>query len=306
MKTITVFTPTFNRAHLLPRLYESLCRQSCQDFLWLVIDDGSSDGTDELVKKWQAEKRIPIEYHFKENGGMHTGHNMAIKNIKTELCMCVDSDDYLNNDSIELILNLVDQYKVLENENLAGIIGLNETPNDKIIGNPFPEDFLTSKYQDIAYIHKATGDKKIVFKSKNLKELDAYPTFPPEKFVPLYHPILLDAKYDYLCFNKVFCVVEYQDDGSTINIYNQYFKNPKGFRHSRKIEMLNYKNTSRKFKSAIHQVSSNLILKEINLIRESPNILLSTFAIPFGIVLYLYTLSKRNTKRNINRYIIEK
>lgn len=306
MKTITVFTPTFNRAHLLPRLYESLCRQSCQDFLWLVIDDGSSDGTDELVKKWQAENRIPIEYHFKENGGMHTGHNLAIQNIKSELCMCVDSDDYLSNESVELILNLIVQHKVLENKKLAGIIGLNETPNGKIIGNPFPKDILISKYQDISFKHKAGGDKKIVFKSKNLQELDLYPTFPPEKFVPLYHPILLDERYEYLCFNKIFCIVEYQDDGSTINIYNQYFKNPKGFRYSRKIEMLNYKNISRKFKSAIHQVSSNLILKEINLIKGSPNVLLSILAIPFGIVLYLHTLKKRNTKRNINRYIIEK
>src|SRR5690606_35774747 len=99
MKTITVFTPTYNRAHLLPRLYESLCRQTSKDFLWLVIDDGSVDNTKEIVQSWIKENIIQIEYHFKENGGMHTGHNMAIKNIKTELCMCVDSDDYLLDDS---------------------------------------------------------------------------------------------------------------------------------------------------------------------------------------------------------------
>src|SRR5690554_1440544 len=99
-KTITIFTPTFNRAHLLPRLYQSLCSQTSSDFLWLVIDDGSSDGTDELVKEWQEENKIAIEYHFKENGGMHTGHNLAYQVIDTELNVCIDSDDYMPEDAV--------------------------------------------------------------------------------------------------------------------------------------------------------------------------------------------------------------
>ena len=87
MKTLTVFTPTYNRAHLLRRLYESLVTQSCQDFEWLVIDDGSTDFTRQLVESFIAEGRIPVRYIYKENGGLYTGYNVAYANIATELCV---------------------------------------------------------------------------------------------------------------------------------------------------------------------------------------------------------------------------
>ena len=78
MNKLTIFTPTYNRAHTLPRTYESLCKQKNKDFVWLIIDDGSSDNTEELVKNWQKENSdFTIEYVKKENGGMHTAHNVA-------------------------------------------------------------------------------------------------------------------------------------------------------------------------------------------------------------------------------------
>ena len=93
MKTLTVFTPTFNRAGLLPRLYASLVGQTCDDFEWLVVDDGSTDGTAALVKSWQREGRLTVRLLQKSNGGMHTAHNAAYATIETELCVCIDSDD---------------------------------------------------------------------------------------------------------------------------------------------------------------------------------------------------------------------
>ena len=104
MKTLTVFTPAFNRAHTLVRTYESLCRQTCQDFCWLVVDDGSTDNTRQLVEGWIEEGRIPVRYIYKENGGLHTAYNTAYANIDTELNMCVDSDDFLPDDAVDLIL----------------------------------------------------------------------------------------------------------------------------------------------------------------------------------------------------------
>lgn len=302
MKTITVFTPTYNRAHLLPQLYKSLCSQSSKDFLWLVIDDGSSDGTEQLIQKWQFENKIEIQYQYKENGGMHTGHNMAISLIVTDLCVCIDSDDYLANESISIILSLIGKHNILEDSRFAGIIGLNYTKNGRVIGNKFPTNNLRSKYQDISFKHKAIGDKKVIYKSEILKSLEPYPEFPPEKFVPLYHPILMDDSFDFLCFNEIFCIVEYQNDGSTINIYNQYFANPKGFRYARKIEMQHYSIFKRKFTSAVHQISSNIILKELNLVKGSPNLGISLMAIPFGILWYLYIFKNKNLKRNIENY----
>jgi glycosyltransferase involved in cell wall biosynthesis len=303
MKSITVFTPTFNRAYLLPRLYKSLCEQSSKDFLWLIIDDGSSDNTRELVEQWIVEAKIEIHYQYKENGGMHTGHNLANALIETDYNVCVDSDDLLLADSIQTFVRLIKQNKLSENPILAGIIGLNITTTGRIIGNKFPEDKLQSSYQDITYVYKAKGDKKIVFKTKYVKSIEPYPVFPPEKFVPLYFPIVLDAKYEFLCFNENFCIVEYQDDGSTMNIYKQYFSNPKGFRFARGIEIQYFKNIKRKFKSAAHMVSSNVILKELNLVKGSPNILLTILAIPLGVVSFFYIKSKLNSKRDISEYV---
>ena len=94
MIRLTVFTPAYNRAHTLPRTYESLCSQNCKDFCWLIIDDGSIDNTAQLVKGWmEKDNGFKIQYIYKENGGMHTAHNMAYENITTELNVCVDSDD---------------------------------------------------------------------------------------------------------------------------------------------------------------------------------------------------------------------
>ena len=87
MYTITVFTPTYNRANLLKRGYEALKRQSLKDFEWLIVDDGSTDNTREVVNSWIEANQIPIRYIYKENGGLHTGYNTAIQNINTELCV---------------------------------------------------------------------------------------------------------------------------------------------------------------------------------------------------------------------------
>lgn len=106
MKTLTVFTPTFNRAECLRRCYESLLRQTCRDFVWLVVDDGSSDGTADLVREWQRAGHLEIRYHYQENGGMHTAHNAAYRLMDTELNVCLDSDDLMTEDAVASLLEL--------------------------------------------------------------------------------------------------------------------------------------------------------------------------------------------------------
>ena len=99
---LTIFTPAYNRAHTLHRTYESLCRQSCKDFIWLVVDDGSTDNTAELVREWQSrDNGFEIQYIHKENGGMHTAHNVAYANIHTKLNTCIDSDDMLADGAVD-------------------------------------------------------------------------------------------------------------------------------------------------------------------------------------------------------------
>ena len=104
--TLTIFTPAYNRAYTLHLCYESMLRQKNKDFEWLIVDDGSTDNTKELVEKWmKADNGFNIRYIYKENGGMHTAHNTAYENIDTELNMCIDSDDYLTDDAVEKILS---------------------------------------------------------------------------------------------------------------------------------------------------------------------------------------------------------
>lgn len=105
MKKITVFTPTYNRADLLTRCYQSMCNQTSKDFLWMVIDDGSTDHTRDLVQEWMAtNQEIEIEYYYKENGGLHTAYNEAIAHLQTPLSVCIDSDDWMPDDAIEKFL----------------------------------------------------------------------------------------------------------------------------------------------------------------------------------------------------------
>ena len=137
MPILTIFTPAYNRGHTLPRTYASLRRQDCKDFIWLVVDDGSTDNTAELVKVWQAEEtEFEIRYLYKENGGMHTAHNAAYANIDTELNVCIDSDDALADGAVRCIVDLWDK---TDRRKYAGIIGLDADMNTgKVIGTGFP------------------------------------------------------------------------------------------------------------------------------------------------------------------------
>ena len=123
MKTLTVFTPAYNRAHTIGRTYESLCRQTCQDFEWLVVDDGSKDNTRELMEGWIQENKISIRYIYQENQGMHGAHNTAYENINTELNTCIDSDDFMPDDAVEKIVTF---WKEHGSDKYAGLIGLDQ------------------------------------------------------------------------------------------------------------------------------------------------------------------------------------
>ena len=142
MVTLTVFTPAFNRAHTLTRTYESLKAQSCKDFLWLIIDDGSTDNTEQLVSSWQEKDNgFEIRYIKKENGGMHTAHNTAYENIDTELNVCIDSDDAMPEDAVKDIL---EHWQAVSDKDYAGIIGLDADFNGNIIGSGFDKGLAST------------------------------------------------------------------------------------------------------------------------------------------------------------------
>lgn len=297
MKTLTVFTPTFNRAYCLGNLYESLCRQTSQDFLWLIIDDGSTDDTKKLVAHWTAENKIKIKYLYKENGGMHTGYNTAYDHIDTELNMCMDSDDYCTDNAIELIL---DFWKTNGGENYAGIIALDQLKNGAVIGDSFPAHLKETTIGEFYWIHGLKGDKKLIYRTEVVKKYPNYPEFQNEKFVPIFClPFMIDQHYKMLTLNEVVCVVDYREDGSTKNIVQSYFNNPHGFNYARKIRMVYSPSFQDQFRNAIHYISGSIITKNKNFISDSPKKIQTVLALPFGLVLNAYL--RYNVKKKIKR-----
>lgn len=158
---ITILTPTYNRAYTLTRLYKSLAIQSCKEFIWLVLDDGSTDNTEILIKELKQDATFEIRYIKKKNGGKHTAINEGVKEINTILTFIVDSDDYITEDAIETINIMWNKYKSIPQ--LSGIWFLNKDPNGKVIGDYFPQEEFISDYTRTIINAKICGDKSVVY-----------------------------------------------------------------------------------------------------------------------------------------------
>lgn len=294
-KTLTVFTPSYNRAYTLHKCYESLKKQSNKDFMWLIIDDGSTDNTKELVDKWVDENIIEIKYQYQNNQGMHGAHNTAYELIDTELNVCIDSDDYMPDDAVDKIIRFWNKNK---KDDLAGIIALDAYEDGHIIGDRFPDDMKETTLFEVNNIHKIPGDKKLVYRTEITKDYP-YPLFEGEKYVGLaYKYYKIDEKYKLATLNEVVCIVEYLEDGSSMNMLKQYRNNPRGFAFYRVENMKNSRANSKfKFKENIHYVSSSLISNNKKFILESPNKFLTILSIPIGILLYLYVMCRTSKIR---------
>lgn len=281
MPTLTVFTPAYNRARTLPRTYASLQRQDCKDFIWLIVNDGSTDNTAELVKVWQQQDNgFEIQYIYKENGGMHTAHNVAYENIDTELNICIDSDDELAGGAVRKIL---EKWEKVKNQRYAGIVGLDADMNTgKIIGTDFGTE-LTETTLTGFYARGGVGDKKLVYRTDIMNQYPAYPVFEGEKYVALaYKYRLIDQKYKLAVLNDVLCNVEYQQDGSSLNMYRQYIQNPQGFAFWRKVCMQYPENKKRMILDCVHYCSSCQIGHIRHFIKESPKPALTFLCVPMG------------------------
>jgi len=296
MQTLTVFTPTYNRAHTLPRTYESLCRQTCKDFEWLVIDDGSTDGTEALVTSWIAEQNakengLKIRYIYKENGGLYTGYNTAFANIDTELCVCIDSDDYMPDDAVEKILKC---WREKGSDKYCGLVGLDYNVVDKKpIGGLFPNDVQECFFTAMNH----GGDTKPVFRTKLMKAVAPMIGFPGEKdFNPHYMQMQLMDKYPILILNENLCWVEYQigADSMSAGIFKQYVRSPRSYAKYRlmELQMKHGMTLKKKLTRHIHYVSSCILSHDGNWLKNSPDKLLTFLLSPFGVLLTFYIKHK--------------
>lgn len=303
MNEITVFTPTYNRAYCLHKCYESMKRQTCKKFTWLIIDDGSTDHTRNLVNSWiQENTDFEIKYIYKENGGMHTAYNIAYEIIDTELSINIDSDDYLTDTAIEEILSFWYENK---REDIGGIYALDQYADGSIVGLAFPEDLKEFRgwgYKEVFYkskgkdkVFKNKGDKKFIGVTSIIKQYPSIPVFEGEKYHSLYFKQhLIERDYSIIILNRPVCVVEYMEDGSSKNMFFQYVRNPKGFCNERKFVMKNAPTLKLRYEAAIHYVAESFLAKDKQFLKNSTNTIVTFFAIIPGIL--LFCLIKRKAR----------
>lgn len=290
---LTIFTPTYNRAHTIERTYHSLCRQSCKEFDWLIIDDGSTDNTASIVKAWVAENKIPIRYVYKENGGLYTGYNVAYSLIESELCVCVDSDDYMPDDAVEKIYRC---WIERGGEQYAGLIGLDFHLDGTPIGGYFPTGLDNVWFMDL-YIKKLhIGDVKPVLRTDLMKTVAPMVGFEGEKnFNPAYMMMQVCDRYPILLLNENLCFVDYQTglDSMSAGIWKQYRNSPHSFQKQRILELqLVHNSWKNRIRVAIHYVASSLIAHDKGWLRKSPKKWITLLVSPMGLVLYLLILYK--------------
>ena len=226
MCRLTILTPSYNRAQTLPKLYESLKRQTVSEFCWLLVDDGSSDGTGQLAQEWQQEGAIAFSYLYKENGGKHTALNLGIAQIETELTFIVDSDDWLPENAVERILYWHEKYR--DNRTLCGYSFLRFYPDGKVNTAYFPESGKIDTYVNVRINGHIGGDKAEVFRTDILKQFP-FPVFAQERFLPEDLVwVKMSGPYPMVHLNECVYISEYLEDGLTKSGRRMKAKSPLG------------------------------------------------------------------------------
>lgn len=218
--TLTIFTPAYNRAHLLPVLYKSLTEQTCKDFQWLIVDDGSVDDTQEVVRGFQEKGLVPIRYHRQENGGKYMAHNQGVRMCDTELFACVDSDDHLYPDAVESILAAWERFR--EDPKVCGVLSIMDMGGHSRFIDPPEKSDMMSLYNR----GQCVGETTPTFRSEVLKA-HLFPEIPGERFLSecvIFYPI--DKEYVFGINDHYVSIGAYQCDGLTANMRAIEWNNP--------------------------------------------------------------------------------
>lgn len=291
MKLLTIFTPTYNRAYILPELYHSLCKEPSDSFIWLIVDDGSTDNTQELVENWQRENLIEIVYFQQENGGKMRAHNKGVELCTTPLFFCIDSDDQIATGAVEKIL---ETHQTLRDDEFLGGIAAKRLIINKLASKDLPDKKRSTLHN--IYASGFKGDTSLVFKTDVLREFP-FPEIEGEKFVTegyVYDQI--DQKYEFLILNEFLMRCEYQEDGYTFNADSLYLKYPKGWAlYFSQYYKFYAKSMRDRIKYMGYYVSMRLIAKTpfLQVLKDAPSLFICIISIPAGIK--FFNRFKRNT-----------
>jgi glycosyltransferase involved in cell wall biosynthesis len=179
----TVFTPTYNRAHTLGRVYQSLLTQTFTDFEWLIVDDGSLDGTEELVHGFIAEEKIVIRYYKQPNGGKHVAYNRGVREANGQLFLSFDSDDSCIPVALERFRTHWMEIPKLQRDGFSGITCLCRDEKGKVVGGVLPAGILDGHPYEVTSQYRLIGEKWGFHRTEILK-MYPFPEFPEERFVP--------------------------------------------------------------------------------------------------------------------------
>lgn len=221
--TITIFTPTYNRADRLHRVYDSLKKQNCYDFEWLIIDDGSEDNTENIVQSFLDEKRFPVQYVKQQNGGKHRAYNRALELAQGEWFFCVDSDDWLADGAIDKILDFV----YCREYNL--IFAYKKDEKGKLLSDEFPENMVQISLRKLNDACHCNGEFSIIIRT-NFARRFPFPVFKGENFITeavVYDRMTSVEKVSLL--SQVLTICEYQQDGLSNNLNLIMKANPAGY-----------------------------------------------------------------------------
>lgn len=284
-KRLTIVTPSYNRAHTLPKVYRSLVKQSNQSFVWLIIDDGSKDRTEDLVNSFINEGRMEIRYVKKNNGGKASALNLALDIIGTEYCTCLDSDDWFSDDAVNRALQLLDEEK--ENNKCCGVLAIRNNPDGSVMGNvkiPKNYKYITpdNLYNDLRF-----ASELICFYKTEIAKKYRFPIIPKEKFIPpsWFHYAICEqhcfrTSWDCLCF------CEYAADGLTRNKRKIIVDNPKGYTLIKKISFEHSRRFKRKFKNGTMYVCGSILSKNKDWLKNAPSKSIALLVLPVAVSVY--------------------
>lgn len=279
---LTVFTPTYNRKEQLGSVYESLTNQTDKNFVWMIVDDGSDDGTSEAVHGWIAENRISITYFQKENGGKHTAYNFAVDSCATDyMFVALDSDDLMPQDAVFEINGLL-----RSNPGCCGIVGL--TVCDNGISDADIEKFNMRSMYEVLSTHELQPETALVVRTEYLRKFK-FPVIEGEKFFTEAYTYYQMTE-PFIWTNKIFRTSTYYSDGLTKNIYRLYAANPRGFYIFNKLKCEKTVNVKKKIKSVISEDAFYIMSGQ----SEKKSALARLF-MPLGFLYYKYIMRKNRT-----------
>ena len=211
---ISVATPAYERADTLPRLYESLRAQTFTDFEWVVVDDGSSDATGELVRGWAADSPFPVRYVWQENQGKHAAVNRSIRESRGEFCAVMDSDDWYTPEALERMVFFWEQIPPDKRAGYSNVEGLCGDPDGGTIGDRFPEDVFDSNPFEVCSVHGVKGDKIGMYR-RDLLLANPFPEDLGWHVTPALVWNRIAARYSSVFVNEIWAFKEYLETGLT-------------------------------------------------------------------------------------------